>query len=551
MNLGQLGPAPILANSPPGTTAVISTPTVVAPPGVVVASAPEPEPTGRSSWWWILIVIIVIIIIVAVILILIYAFRTTDDRRLNESCDDRNKCTSGLVCQSGVCKAAIGSTCGTKADCVSSATACTNSVCVTTTAGGLNDPCNTTDQQCGAGLTCTSGVCKSNIGQPCSRLSDCVASATGCTGGRCVDTQGGLNQRPPCQAGLVADGSTGLCRQPNGTSCMSDGVCLTGSMCTNNVCTPIGGNGNNGGRGSVCTMDSDCMMGLDCISGRCEDRRRRKKHHHSRHHRRYDDYDDYGRDGYRDDTDDQDFGLGGPAANLVGPPCSDNSCPSGTYCAGSMIEDSNGNTVYTFNDVEIVDIVNMNQDIYLVTSNGSILYDNGRSVTEIQSDLAVDRLHVFGNWLYAVSDGCLYYLDTDTVNSRPWYWQEVKWAPTDISHSSVTNDGNWIWLQSHTSGNLYQFVGHSTRPKLREKTSINIGTIRNYGNDNANYLEINTLTQTGTQYPSTRPINDIVDGVILEDGSVRTITTNDVDLKSVLNVNMMDYYISGRRCKSY
>src|SRR5579864_8311662 len=62
----------------------------------------------------------------------------------------------------------------------------------------LNAPCNA-NTPCMVGTICESGLCKSDIGQPCLQLSDCVASATSCLNSICSNAPlGTLDDSCPC-----------------------------------------------------------------------------------------------------------------------------------------------------------------------------------------------------------------------------------------------------------------------------------------------------------------------------------------------------------------
>ena len=92
-----------------------------------------------------------------------------------------------------------------------------------------------TSCQCGVGLICDRGTCKSPIGSSCSTLTDCVSSATSCMDGKCADIKlSGVGGSPPCQSGLIVE--NGVCKVPNNGSCRRTSDCIQGSYCNNGKC---------------------------------------------------------------------------------------------------------------------------------------------------------------------------------------------------------------------------------------------------------------------------------------------------------------------------
>ncbi len=138
---------------------------------------------------------------------------------------------------------------------------------------GFNDPCNSVIQ-CSEDLTCQAGICKRNIGEPCSKISDCVSQATSCSKG-IANTQattsaegvcrqgpvGGLNQDPPCEEGLVV-GVNGKCKTDVGGTCSQDSDCVS-NVCTTDICQPLKD------EGEACEP-GQCTQGLTCSKGFCQ-----------------------------------------------------------------------------------------------------------------------------------------------------------------------------------------------------------------------------------------------------------------------------------------
>jgi len=126
-------------------------------------------------------------------------------------------------------------------------------------------------QQCGAGLTCVEtlgnlyGICRKSEGTPCTTLYECEPNMKICAGVCSLTAAGGLNQEPPCLAGLIAVSQpTGgpLCKLVPGSTCAESGDCAQGSC----MAPP-------GGDTKICTdplpYGTPCATNDQCFNGNC------------------------------------------------------------------------------------------------------------------------------------------------------------------------------------------------------------------------------------------------------------------------------------------
>jgi Cys-rich repeat protein len=124
----------------------------------------------------------------------------------------------------------------------------------------------TTDSDCPAGETCSSGTCVGrNVpnGGPCSGNAECQSGL--CQNGMCVSTTpppAGCTSNADCPDGTCVGGvCQGTGQKPNGSACAGNADCLSG-LCDNGTCQP--------GGSAMCTQDSDCsIMGEVCMGGTC------------------------------------------------------------------------------------------------------------------------------------------------------------------------------------------------------------------------------------------------------------------------------------------
>lgn len=120
------------------------------------------------------------------------------------------------------------------------------------------------DYTCQTGSSCDAqaGVCKLNLGQACTKASDCLVGAY-CSG-VCVNTEPGANgggPNSPCPCGptmqcVVGTGSATICKLIQGQTCQNGTDCLSGK-CSGGKCTSGLSNG------------SSCSQSYECVSDNC------------------------------------------------------------------------------------------------------------------------------------------------------------------------------------------------------------------------------------------------------------------------------------------
>lgn len=182
---------------------------------------PEPPPPPKPPRGWLIFLIILSIILAIIVIVLLYLYftkssssisNTTTPASLGGSCTS-NPCASGLNCEAGICKNAVG-----------------------------KGPC--TASNCTGGTTCDiiSSTCKSSYGGICSINSDCLDSNLICTNGTCsfplgcsADSDCATTGGPQayCGAGNICTTVTlnGLGESCNNTSisCFPPYACLAGT----------------------------------------------------------------------------------------------------------------------------------------------------------------------------------------------------------------------------------------------------------------------------------------------------------------------------------
>ena len=221
------------------------------------------------------------------------------------ACDDKNLCTAGDVCKTGLCQgSAIG--CSDNNPCTLDKCDAATGKCSSTVIPGCGAAC-TTKADCNDGNVCTSDLCalgkcvfQSSQGTPCDDGNLCTAGDTCKAGGVCgngqpvvCDDKNGCTQDScdaktgKCVFSAAAAGSAcedgNLCtsgEKCTGTTCGGGqlAVCNDGKVCTMDACVPQTGKCafvDIPGCGSKCKVDSDCpSTGVQCavpacVAGKC------------------------------------------------------------------------------------------------------------------------------------------------------------------------------------------------------------------------------------------------------------------------------------------
>ena len=155
--------------------------------------------------------------------------------------------------------------------------------------------------------------------------------------------------------------------------------------------------------------------------------------------------------------------------------------------------------------------------------------DNGNS-RMIVSNIQIITVNSFGGHIYGVSNGKLHILPPEQfVNSR-WYWKQCEWSPSDIVHTSITN--NHMWLQTPVVGYLFDI-----EMKLIDQVNIN-GNYRIYGNSIGIYTDYDPLACTAVKHfnGNLEMLNDVCTGMFDCRNNLVTIGKKDINKYSGLKM---------------
>lgn len=493
---------------------------------------------GNKVFLWIIIGVLIIIIIMLIILILVNNRsdnKTTNrgstscggDGKLNEPCTSMCPCGDGLSCQNGTCKAQLGQTCSAVSDCDRAANACRDNICVQEFIQGNGARSFVAPTKFSSNSTVTSDPNYSSVFHSTATFSNISSTS------RTV----GLNQScsasdTRCADGLICDDASGsVCKVQEGDICSASTECEQGTRCA--LSRRRGRRAHKRERKLVCQAIDDvgqgCMADSNCSSGRCSDSRLL----------------------IWEDTDDD----------------------------GNNYNDREVNILHSFPSQTLIDVTSLNSDLLLLFADGNLMIKKDNRLEMIMSDIQMERIVVLGvnqdegPTIYGVRDGQLYVLDEEETSFNDWMWLIAEWAPNGIVDISVTEQGQYLWIQYQLDyvdelphgnnyqirqrypessmtqiGALYQYVDGDDPNLLREMV-VSSYSRRVYGPDEVSYLEIDIRNNQAIRTPRNDIIDDFLSGVMLSDRTVVKVSTReDNRIKTVRLVDDEIYLITIRRC---
>jgi len=232
-----------------------------------------------------------------------------------------------------------------------------------------------------------------------------------------------------------------------------------------------------------------------------------------------------------------------PCDNFIGSPLVDittDACNSRTNKYFTLCQINGNVTNYILDGIKdsVKDFTLRNGQLMILFENGNMKLKKEDKYTLITSDIQMDEITNFNNFVYGNSDGIIYSL-TQIKNGKAEWVQEDKF-PENIVGWSKSGDGKYFWLQDVNNGYLFDM-----RLKLVDNVRTNLTRI--YGEDKNTYIEIDKERNNAVLSENNIIIYDIVDGAFTENGLTK-ITSEQYKNGTLLVKNLDDniYYISSK-----
>ena len=190
----------------------------------------------------------------------------------------------------------------------------------------------------------------------------------------------------------------------------------------------------------------------------------------------------------------------------------------------------------------VVDVCSYSSATVFLLEDGSIICDTEAPESKryrASNNIRLTRITSFNGYLYGVGeDRKLYTLPNSSFSTSVWIWNSCDWAPDGIIHVSSTHDSTHIWVQTETSGYVYN--NPSSAPVEIPYTNGK----RVYGRDVNHYIDIDTTRYTAKITPGDTIIHNVYDGALSYYDEVVAIHPSErSEYRTITIVNWRPYYI--------
>lgn len=174
----------------------------------------------------------------------------------------------------------------------------------------------------------------------------------------------------------------------------------------------------------------------------------------------------------------------------------------------------------------LVDTFYFNKVLVLVYSNGDLAAGiSGKVIGNI--GVKADLVVALGNRIVILYNGRLYTRELEGDSPITEFIQG-----SDYRHISYTLDNNFLWVQTATTGILYD-----KELNVMESTIVSLNSVRKYMEDDSNYGIINIFSNTLTIYPSVSKTYGVKDFCTVINSTVYTLESGSVAKRIVPYLN--------------
>lgn len=162
-----------------------------------------------------------------------------------------------------------------------------------------------------------------------------------------------------------------------------------------------------------------------------------------------------------------------------------------------------------------------NYNIYLLRDGMIIVEEigdcNDGNSRVVSSNVMAERIVAYDGTIFVVHAGVLYRLQLNSFSTTVWQWERDSLFPVNIIDISVTDDCEWLWIQTKTEGYLFH------RRTLTERNTYSSMERRIYGADRYHYLELDRELCQGKMYPERTPLTNVCYGRATAEGGWVTV----------------------------
>lgn len=189
------------------------------------------------------------------------------------------------------------------------------------------------------------------------------------------------------------------------------------------------------------------------------------------------------------------------------------------------------------NNIAVIDVCSYSDSVIFLLDNGYIIVEQNNVRRTIRTNVKLRRIISFSGYIYGIGQNQKLYVLPHFSHDN-WQFQHVDWAPEKLIHISITHSSSYLWLQTDTTGYLYDTPG----TLLSEMTYHGR---RIYGRDLEHYIDLDVDKHTIEVHPTLETKENVYDAALSYYDDVLVIDVKDSDkFIGIAMVNWKPYYIS-------
>lgn len=196
-------------------------------------------------------------------------------------------------------------------------------------------------------------------------------------------------------------------------------------------------------------------------------------------------------------------------------------------------------TEYIPNIQNVHDCCEYSNAILFLKTDGKIICSEYSKQRVVESNRFLIMIFTYHGELIGVDKkGTAYVLTHHYHDADYWKWKKCQWMPINIVHASTSLDGQYMFIETNTSGYMYKDT--ETYKEVNKETRI-------LGKDSKCYLVLDHCTKSCDIFVNNENIRTqkhVYDAVMDENHKVYSIHTNDQHLyKGIRWIRDKPYYI--------
>ena len=199
------------------------------------------------------------------------------------------------------------------------------------------------------------------------------------------------------------------------------------------------------------------------------------------------------------------------------------------------------NWVRDYNNIQVINVASYSDLVIFLLENGNMVINKFKefynaidnNIREISNNMEISQLTAFNGYLYGLgTNGNLYSLNNDSFDSNNWDWIQEQQGITGIINITSTLEFQHLWVQTSSTGYLFDNNNDIILSIDYPSTSIRI-----YGTNMNNYFDLEN--NIATVMPSGTATSNVYAGVLNYYNDLIYINTDDA--YKYLGITIVDW----------